>query len=156
MRKMTVGLLSLALVSGGGVIFSSSVANAAPQRGAATAVETAPLADELPNPLEEKRRANRKAALNQVLTGKAKAEKRGASTVVKVELRPGDDRGLHRAGAKKDQYVELSREKTDKIFVVLAEFGNQRHPLFPDQDTDPDTPGPAVFDGPRAQQDPGA
>ena len=51
-----------------------------------------------------------------------------------------------------DQYVELSREKTDNIFVVLAEFGNQRatdiDPKYGDQDTDPDTPGPAVFDGP--------
>src|SRR6185437_16718359 len=49
---------------------------------------------------------------------------------------------------KIDKYVELSREKTDKIFVVLAEFGNQRHPSYPDQDTDPNTAGPAVFDGP--------
>ena len=47
-----------------------------------------------------------------------------------------------------DQYVELRREKTDRIFVVLAEFGNERHPDYPDQDTDPDTPGPATFEGP--------
>ena len=31
----------------------------------------------------------------------------------------------------KDQYVELGREKTDKIFVVLVEFGNQRAPVLP-------------------------
>ncbi len=37
-----------------------------------------------------------------------------------------------------DQYVELSREKTDKIFVILADFGNERHPNYPDQDTDTD------------------
>ena len=39
------------------------------------------------------------------------------------------------------------RGRDRQIFVILAEFGNQRHP-DPDQDTDPSTPGPAVFDGP--------
>uniref|UniRef100_UPI002FCABB64 immune inhibitor A domain-containing protein n=1 Tax=Aeromicrobium sp. TaxID=1871063 RepID=UPI002FCABB64 len=46
------------------------------------------------------------------------------------------------------QYVELSQERADKIFVILAEFGNQRHPDYPDVDTDPDTPGPTTFEGP--------
>ena len=32
--------------------------------------------------------------------------------------------------------------------MILAEFGNQRHPDFPDVDTDPDTPGPTTFEGP--------
>ncbi len=54
-----------------------------------------------------------------------------------------------RAGAKQqDQYVELSQERADKIFVILAEFGNERHPDYPDVDTDPDTPGPTTFEGP--------
>jgi immune inhibitor A len=46
------------------------------------------------------------------------------------------------------QYVELAREKTDKIFVILTEFRNQRHPNYPDQDTDPKTEGPLTFEGP--------
>jgi immune inhibitor A len=57
----------------------------------------------------------------------------------------GSRRGGHHRGG---QYVELEREATDRIFVVLTEFGNERHPDYPDQDTDPDTPGPARFDGP--------
>ena len=48
----------------------------------------------------------------------------------------------------RDQYVELENEGTDRVFTLLVEFGNQRHPDYPDQDTDPDTPGPARFDGP--------
>ena len=32
--------------------------------------------------------------------------------------------------------------------MVLAEFGNERHPSYPDKDTDPATQGPATFDGP--------
>jgi immune inhibitor A len=105
--------------------------------------------DDLPNPQEDKRRAMRQAAIQDVLAGRAKPVTRNGSTVVKVGSTAGTNSAAqtttHR---RKDQYVELAREKTDKIFVVLAEFGNQRHPSYPDQDTDPDTPGPARFDGP--------
>jgi immune inhibitor A len=65
--------------------------------------------------------------------------------------RAGVDRG---AAGRKDQYVRLSRERTDRVFVLLVEFGNQRHPDYPDQDTDPDWPGPARFDGPLHNQIP--
>ena len=34
------------------------------------------------------------------------------------------------------------------MFVFLVDFGNERHPSYPDQDTDPATPGPSTFDGP--------
>ena len=95
--------------------------------------------DELPNAAEEKKRALREAALKQVIAGKAKPTRRGASTVVKLESSaPGGD----------DQYVELAREKTDKIFVVLAEFGDERHPSYPDQDTKASIPGPTTWNGP--------
>ena len=30
------------------------------------------------------------------------------------------------------KWVELTREDTDKVFVVIAEFGNTRHSAFPD------------------------
>ena len=86
-----------------------------------------------------------------MLNGSAKAEKRGASTVVKLgtKTRPPAPRAEGRARpAKVDQYVELAREKTDKIFVVLAEFGNERHPSYPDEDIAPAIPGPATFEGP--------
>ena len=108
-------------------------------RTAARAASNAAVVDELPNAAEEKRRALREVALKQVISGKAKPAKRGASTVVKLDTKaPGGE----------DQYVELAREKTDKIFVVLAEFGDTRHPDYPDQDTDKNTAGPATFNGP--------
>ena len=50
--------------------------------------------------------------------------------------------------------MELSREKTDRIFVILAEFGNERHPDFPDVDSDAAQPGPLTFDGPLRNQIP--
>jgi immune inhibitor A len=68
---------------------------------------------------------------------------------------PGRPRGTRGGGQdQRDQYVELAREKTDRIFVILAEFGDERDPRFPDKDTDPTTPGPQRFDGPVHNQIP--
>ncbi|MFC8272142.1 immune inhibitor A domain-containing protein [Streptomyces sp. NPDC057271] len=65
---------------------------------------------DLEGPFSEQQAQQRKAALEQVLKGEAKVENRGGSKVVKLD-------------AKK--YVELGREKTDKIFTILVEFGDQ-------------------------------
>lgn len=136
-------VLSLAVVSGVGMALPSTATAASPvgdslKDSLKTAVVAAP--DELPSPMEDKRRALRQEALSQVLSGEATVTTKGGSSVVKLE-------GEARKG-KQDRYVELGREKTDKIFVVLAEFGNERHPNFPDRDTAPNVPGPTTFEGP--------
>ena len=156
MRKVAVGLLGLSLTATGLAVGPS--ASAAPQpkqpTSAPSVAEPAHADHDLPNPLEDKRRALRQEGLSEVLSGKAKAQRINGSTVVKVgkTRRRAGATGPHgRAAARparKDQYVELSREQTDQIFVILAEFGNERHPDYPDKDTDPDTPGPSRFDGP--------
>ena len=114
------------------------------QLGEPSVADAASPSDELPNPLEDKRRESREVAISQILSGQATPEKRGTSTVVKIGKKGQTGKGgdTKTKQARVDQYVELSREKTDKIFVVLAEFGNERHPSYPDQDTDPNTPGP--------------
>ncbi len=123
-----------------------------PPVGAPTIEEPTVVAPhDLPNPAEEKRRELREEAIAQVLTGEATPTEINGSTVVQLGEQPGatrspsDRRDRHRP---KDQYVELARETTDRVFVLLVEFGNQRHPDYPDRDTDPATPGPARFDGP--------
>jgi immune inhibitor A len=116
MRKVGAGLGSLALAAGLATTFALS-AGAAPPVG--SSVQRA-VADELPNPAEEKRRALREVALQKVLAGDAKVRRRGASRVVKVARANGED-----------QYVELARSKTDKIFVILAEFGDTRRSRAP-------------------------
>ncbi|WP_088997049.1 immune inhibitor A domain-containing protein [Micromonospora echinaurantiaca] len=149
-----MGLLGLGLTASG-LAFTTS-ASAAPQPKLPTAApsvaEPAHVDHDLPNPLEDKRRALRQEGLSEVLSGRAKAERINGSTVVKVGKTQAERATARsaRAGAAQteDQYVELSREKTDRIFVILAEFGNERHPNYPDQDTDPGTPGPTRFDGP--------
>ena len=66
---------------------------------------------DLDGPLSKTQEAQREEALNQVISGDAKVEDRNGSQVVKLK--------------GKNKYVELGREKTDKIFTILVEFGDQ-------------------------------
>jgi immune inhibitor A len=163
-RKVLAGLASLALATSAAATTAAaspstpsgarrSASAAAPPTDAAAAPNRP--TDELPNGLEAKRRELRDTAVEQVLKGEATPTDRGGSQVVQVGNAPASDTGaaLSPTGAG-GQYVELAREQTDRVFVVLAEFGDERHPNYPDQDTDPDTPGPVVFDGPLHNQIP--
>ncbi|MCP9213178.1 immune inhibitor A domain-containing protein, partial [Streptomyces sp. NEAU-Y11] len=64
----------------------------------------------IPGPFSKTQEAQREEALRQVISGDAKTTKRGGSQVVKLG---------------KGKYVELAREKTDKIFTILTEFGDK-------------------------------
>ncbi|GAA4171454.1 immune inhibitor A [Phytohabitans flavus] len=158
MRKVMVGLLTVSLASGMGVSLGPSALAAPPADtpAAAPSKGDAPRRDELPNPLEDKRRELREQGLTDVLSGRATPESRNGSTVVKVGQSDGTGPLAKKSGknGKKDQYVELAREKTDRIFVILAEFGNERHADYPDIDSDPDVPGPQRFDGPLRNEIP--
>ena len=164
MRKVVMGLLGLTLASGMGVSLSPAAAAAPPADPPASNPslknESGLARDDLVGPLEQKRRALREKAVSDVLSGRAKPQERNGSTVVKVGQAAGggafggESRSRRGARDNRDQYVELAREKTDRIFVILAEFGNERDPRFPDQDTDPTTPGPQRFDGPVHNQIP--
>ncbi|WP_326661746.1 immune inhibitor A domain-containing protein [Streptomyces sp. NBC_00385] len=81
-------------------------------------------AHDLEGPFSKQQDAQRQAALEQVISGDKKVSERSGSKVVKL-----DD----------NKYVELGREKTDKIFTVLVEFGDQvdNTTMF-----DPDGAGP--------------
>ncbi|QNE77075.1 M6 family metalloprotease domain-containing protein [Streptomyces finlayi] len=65
---------------------------------------------DLEGPFSKQQDAQRQAALDQVISGDKKVTNRNGSKVVKL-----DDK----------KYVELGREKTDKIFTILVEFGDQ-------------------------------
>ncbi|MFD9796895.1 immune inhibitor A domain-containing protein [Streptomyces sp. NPDC059070] len=66
--------------------------------------------DNTPGPFTKQRELQRQAALEKVISGDKKVQQRGASKVVQL-----DDK----------KYVELAREKTDKIFTILVDFGDQ-------------------------------
>ncbi len=108
----------------------------------------------MPSPLEDKRRELREEALTQVINGEASPQDRGVSTVLKVGETAESAPATGRQGKNKDQYVELARETTDRIFVILAEFGDERHANYPDKNINPAIPGPATFEGPLHNQIP--
>ncbi|MGE3621270.1 MAG: immune inhibitor A domain-containing protein [Acidimicrobiia bacterium] len=113
---------------------------------------------ELPNPLEDKRREMREQAITQLIAGEAVVERVNGSEVVRMGSTEGSAPGplTSRSGghgpagrvAPRSQYVELANERTDRVFTLLVEFGDERHPDYPDVDTDPATPGPSTFEGP--------
>ena len=161
MRRTTAGLLGLALASGVGVSLAGTPANAAPLAASGSQASEAQGADELPNAAEDKRRALRAEAISQVLNGEATPQVSNGRQVVKLKGAKDSTPAPARAGQSaakdakpKDRYVELAREKTDKIFVILAEFGNTRHPSYPDQDTSAGTAGPVTWNGPLHNQIP--
>lgn len=69
--------------------------------------------------------AQREEALEQVISGQAAVKEKDGSKVVQLKGRKGNSK-----------YVELGREKTDKIFTILVEFGDQVDPRYGG------TPGP--------------
>ena len=156
--------MGLGLVASFGVAFATpSSGSSVPPVAGADHVKIKQ--DELPNPLEDKRRALRETGITSVINGEATAVQKNGSTVVKVgegsspadaaaEANKKAKKGKAKPAKKQDQYVELSQERADKIFVILAEFGNERHPDYPDVDTDPSTPGPTTFEGPLNNQIP--
>jgi len=162
MRKLIAALTTAGLVLTSFSALAPSTGATPPPGTEVTATREMAASDELPNPLEDKRRALKAAAIEGVIAGTATPEQRNGSTVVKVgETSDGGGAsgdGASRQGggnsSKRDQYVELANEGTDRVFTLLVEFGDQRHRNYPDQDTDPDTPGPTRFDGPLHNQIP--
>ena len=168
MKRVTSGLVGLTLAASLGLAYASpgSAAPAPPTNAQDQPSKVGK--DELPNPLEQKRRALRETAVTSVINGDATAVEKNGTSVVKVGkgYSPADAAALANKKSstkqlkaiqgkkQKDQYVELKQERADKIFVILTEFGNERHPDFPDQDTDPSVPGPTTFDGPLRNQIP--
>jgi immune inhibitor A len=157
-RKIIVGIAGVTLVAGGlAVVAPIAFAQTPAQVQASDAPERIP-SDDLPSPLGDKQRALTQEAVSGVLNGSLHTEQRGNSTVVKVgSSATANGRGgvVRKLFNHKDQYVELSRERTDKIFVILVQFGDQVHPSYPaNTDTDPNTPGPVRFDGPLKNQIP--
>ncbi|SED68659.1 immune inhibitor A [Streptomyces sp. 3213] len=97
--------------------FAVAEANTSAESAAVDRHDPAPVAQkehDLDGPLSKTQDAQRQEALNEVIAGKASVKDRNGSKVVQLKSKGG-----------KSKYVELSREKTDKIFTILVEFGDQ-------------------------------
>ncbi|WUC83719.1 immune inhibitor A [Streptomyces sp. NBC_00536] len=128
--------MTIAACAATGAAFTTATASgpAAPAPVAAAVQQdpTAPanqVQHNLDGPFTKKQEAGRKAALEKVLSGKATVEQKGASKVVKL-----DDK----------KYVELGREKTDKIFTILVDFGDTVDSTTMFDPDGPDGPKPPV------------
>ncbi len=111
MQRKILAVFLLALVL---LLSMSAVALGAPaQQDNLEPVENLPYSvgrqDDLAHPLGKEQRALRQLALQQRL--------QGIGTGAVQQLGPG-------------QYAQLELEKTDHIFTILAEFGNEVHPAF--------------------------
>ncbi|MCY7394711.1 MAG: immune inhibitor A [Nocardioides sp.] len=157
MRATIAGLGLAALITGVGAVvpLASSAAPAAPPSGKAAMKANEPKpaepTDSLANPVADKQAELRQQAVADVLSGEKQVETVNGSQVVKVGEESAPTSGAARGSAAapvQDQYVELDNERTDRVFVLLVEFGTKRHPDFPDRDVDPATPGPVRYDGP--------
>ncbi|MEV7685910.1 immune inhibitor A domain-containing protein [Streptomyces bungoensis] len=126
-RAAAIGV-ALAAASATFATFAVAEASTTARPTAANRHDPAPVKQEkhdLDGPMSKTQRAQRQEALNQLISGKAKAKERNGSKVVQLKSKKG--------GGK---YVELSREKTDKIFTILVDFGDQTDPKYGG------TPGP--------------
>ena len=131
MRKGLVALVACAAVFALSVGASMSIAADGAPQGRGHVDDQPSMRHDLDGPKSQEQRELRAKALEMKLKGKVGA---GAK---KVRVGQGS------------KWVELAREDTDKIFVVITEFGDARHPSYPD--TLPDgTPASdaLVFDGP--------
>jgi immune inhibitor A len=134
-RPRALALVAASGLLSGGLLLVSSPAPAAPTGSVPS--EAGPGTGHLPpHPLKikAKRDAQKSAALERVIRGKKPF--------------PGNRKG---------QEVPLELEGTDRIFVVLAEFGNERYPDPRFSDTpnfDLPDPEPQRFDGPLHNQIP--
>ncbi|MFD5793800.1 immune inhibitor A domain-containing protein [Streptomyces diastatochromogenes] len=126
-RAAAIGV-ALAAASAGFTTFAVAEASTTASSAAANRHDPAPVKQQkhdLDGPLSKTQKAQRQEALNQLISGKVKAKDRNGSKVVQLKSKKGASK-----------YVELSREKTDKIFTILVEFGDQTDPKFGG------TPGP--------------
>jgi immune inhibitor A len=115
----------LALLTLFAVAFSAAAgAGTAPAQAVARQDVGLSKAHNLPGPLTKEFEARREAGLELKLQGKARGK------VAKLG---------------KNKYVELVREKTDPVFVVIAEFGDARHSSFCDAVALPAPPQPCAF-----------
>ncbi|MER6980466.1 immune inhibitor A domain-containing protein [Streptomyces carpinensis] len=110
--------IGVALAAATATFSTFAVAEAATTDSSASVDRQDPLSKQrehdFDGPLSKTQDAQRQEALNQVISGKAKVNNRDGSNVVQLKDKKG-----------KSKYVELGREKTDKIFTILVEFGDQ-------------------------------
>ncbi|AXK36522.1 M6 family metalloprotease domain-containing protein [Streptomyces armeniacus] len=137
-RSRSAALATAVAALGAAVLLPANSAQAQPdpqpkqqadtqaERGKADPAEKQQPSHNLDGPFSAEQRTERQAALQKLASGDG--EKGQADTFSR------DDSKVMKLGDEK--YVELAREKTDKIFTILVEFGDKVDPKYGG------TPGP--------------
>ncbi|WP_422772858.1 immune inhibitor A domain-containing protein [Plantactinospora sp. WMMC1484] len=115
-RRVTAGLAgaTAALLAASAISAPAYAAPSAPAPVDREPKGAAHRADNLPDPLAEQHQQVRQEAIAALLSGKAKLQTRNGSKVIQI---------------KADRFVEYQQPpKTDPIFTILVEFGNQKDP----------------------------
>lgn len=126
-RAFRTAAVAVALAAASATFSTFAVAQAAESGAAAASATTGndPAQAEhrehdFDGPLTKTQQAQRQEALEQVISGDAAVKDRDGSKVVQLKS--------NKKGEGK--YVELGREKTDKIFTILVEFGDEVDPRY--------------------------
>ncbi|MCL7381432.1 immune inhibitor A domain-containing protein [Streptomyces sp. 35G-GA-8] len=134
-RRLSAVIVALAATAATASAFTTAQAQSNPASGSADIERRDPapqkghVEHDLEGPFSKQQEQQREAALQQVIAGDATVQKRGGSQVVKLDNK---------------KYVELGREKTDKIFTILVEFGDKVDDTTMYDPDGPDGPLPPV------------
>ena len=159
-RRRVYSLIAAGGLVSGGLALSTPVQAAPPEKGDKPVNAGKSSKHNLRSPWAVKQDALRQVALQRKLQGdptaQGKVVKVGGGTAASAPSTTGSA-GAAREG--KGQFVELEREGTDRIFVVIAEFGNNRHPSFCDSTAAgscafPSDGSPQKYDGPAHNEIP--
>ncbi|MFI5986941.1 immune inhibitor A domain-containing protein [Streptomyces sp. NPDC051555] len=116
MRRLVAAGAAIALALLATPALSPTALAAVPPAPASQLVQSEQAAAPPPAPLELQRQALRRQALEEIAAGPGA----GAGA-----LRAEPDGTLPRTAKVGKRYVELAQERKDKVFVILAEFGDQ-------------------------------
>ncbi|MFE9887743.1 immune inhibitor A domain-containing protein [Streptomyces scopuliridis] len=134
-RTLSAVIVALAATAATASAFTTAQAQDNPASGSTDIERRDPASQkghvehDLDGPFSKQQAQQREAALQQVIAGDATVQKRDGSQVVKLDNK---------------KYVELGREKTDKIFTILVEFGDKVDDTTMYDADGPDGPLPPV------------
>ncbi|MTE23860.1 immune inhibitor A domain-containing protein [Microbacterium sp. ZXX196] len=118
--RITLALGTAAILLSSAVLVPTA-ASAAPGVDPAAEPDTAPAEDNRPDPLAEKRTAEKQLAAELVATGEASVQTRGSG-----------NRATRAVKIAPDNWVEYGTQETAELFSILVEFGDTPDERFPD------------------------
>ncbi len=164
-RKTTTGLLSLALAAGLGATMTAPIAAAsaakAPSQSPLGEPQAAPRATACPTPSPRSRPSCARRPSPRCSRARPR-RRRSATAPSSRSARPSGPPRPRRAPRRRRRRRRSTSTSSSpartptSCSCCVVQFGNERHPSYPDQDTNPDIPGPVALRRAPVQPDPRA